>query len=193
MFPKSIKEHPIWSKVIASVITAGVLYFASLIPGFYLAIWSGIKYSGAWLIATIPIPYWLLILLFFAAVIVIGKVALRLFTSPGALKTEYDYTQDQFWDIVWRWRYNRNDICQVVSFCPKCDMQIYPEREYGDMIYNKPDGSRFTCDHCGQFNKVVPIHPNNIENSVVRKIQRKLRTEEWRDSLAEKLDTSITH
>ncbi len=128
MLSKSIKEHPIWSKVIASIITAVFLYLASLIPGFYPAIWTVIKNTGVWLISSTPTPHWLIVLLSLAALVVIGGVALRLFGSSEATVTENDYTQDRFWGIVWRWRYSRDGIWQVVSFCPNCDMQIYPSQ-----------------------------------------------------------------
>ena len=145
----------------------------------------GALLTGAWLIAPTLTPHWLLILLSFAAVIVIARVAVRLFGSSGDSVTKHEYTQDRFWGVLWRWRYGQDGIWQVVSFCPNCDMQIYPSLEYGDMIYGKPDGSRFTCDHCGQFDEVVPIHLNQIENSVIRQVQRKLRTGEWCDTLVE--------
>lgn len=181
MISEGLKKHPIWSKVAASVITAAILYGATFIPGLYGAVWNGIRAASKWLIASTLVANWLLIPLSILAIATIVGIAAR-FCRPSeshTAATEEDYNEDRFWDVVWRWRYGHNGIYQVVSFCPMCDMQIYAKQEYGDMIYNKPDGSRFECDHCRQFKTVIPVHISNLENTVIRQIQRKLRTGEW--------------
>jgi hypothetical protein len=182
MIPERLKKHPIWSKVVASVITAAILYGATFIPGLYGAVWNGIKAAAMWLIASTQVVNWLLIIMSILSLITVVGIAarLQLYSESPSVTTEEDYDEDRFWEVVWRWRYGRQGIYKVVSFCPKCDMQIYAEQEYGDMIYNKPDGSRFECDHCREFGTVIPVHISNLENTVVRRIQRKLRTGEWR-------------
>ena len=186
MLPKFISDHPVWSKVAATLIGSAILYLASFVPGLYPSIWNCLKRVGGWFVSSTPTPNWLLILLSFLSLILIIMVLCRTFIREEHTITEDNYTEDQFHGIRWRWRYGRSGIWSVVPFCPGCDMQIHPRSDYGGNYYPRQEGSKFTCDHCGSFDQFVSVETRHLEDAIIRQIQRKLRTGEWRNVVIQK-------
>jgi hypothetical protein len=84
------------------------------------------------------------------------------------------YTADTFFEIKWRWKYLGGQIDELVSFCPKCDYQIYPKRSGG---FHAAPGFIYECEDCRSFAQVFDQPPEEIENKILRMIQKKLRAQ----------------
>jgi len=105
--------------------------------------------------------------------------------QPKPVSTYLDYTEDKFSGIVWRWGYEEGTPDHLACFCPNCDMQIYYNIIHGNMMHGEPNATSYECDHCKEFKRIIDIEPSDIKGSIIRQIERKLRTKEWREVVKE--------
>ncbi|NEV65288.1 hypothetical protein [Thiorhodococcus minor] len=178
MFRKIWKD-PVWSKVIA----VGVLALISLIASYFSGVWPFIysTLSQAWyfLLASTSVSNWLLgimivpfFLLGYALLIAFKE---WLFGIESELNFK-DYTKDNFFGLLWVWRYSGNRIDNLHSLCPRCQYQILPK---DSSSYAAVSRYEFICEDCGYSGGYFEGYPEELHQKVELKIQKALRTGEW--------------
>lgn len=179
---KRISSHPVGSTVIAGVILAVIGYLAKFIPGFYPSILGGIKRGWNWVFSTTPIPNWLWITMAIATLIFIVAILRELLVSNKNTQEISEYCKDDVFGVVWRWEYSGNQIFNLYSFCPRCDIQIFPSM--GVELYDDNKAfSIFHCGNCNEFETTVRIDPDDLNREVTLQVHRKLRTGLWVETL----------
>jgi hypothetical protein len=174
-------HDPVWSKVIAAALLLIVGAAWSYFQGLWPAIGALVAHAALWTQKRTPIPNWLLVLLSISAVVTIAAGSFILWT---AIFPEEDdrgwrsYTEDEFFGIRWRWRYGHDGgVYDLHSFCPVCDYQVYAANA---SAFRAVPRIAYRCEDCGgrtlaEFDGV----PDELENRVIRSIQKKLRTSSW--------------
>jgi hypothetical protein len=170
-------KDPVWSKVISTLIVALILAAFAYFKGWWPNISKALYQSSLWTVAKTPISNWLLILLsLFALGFVLCIVAIVILRSGKAIPDFLSYQTDIFYEIRWRWTYVGGKIDRLVSFCPICDYQLIP-KEAG--AYAAAPRTLYECEDedCRSFAKVIDLPQEEIENRILRSIQKKLRTQ----------------
>jgi hypothetical protein len=181
---KSAWHDPVGSKLIAGAIGAVVVAAWAEYKNWWPAIWHGIVTGTAtawnYLLATTPIPHWLLEVLILVAVLfvllLIGVAAsLRSKTDPYGKLVSFaadwrSYTSDDFFNLKWRWLYQGREIV-LNAYCPKCDYQVYPD-DLSDFARH----INFYCDSCKR--RIVTQNETwgSLKDKVTRFVQQKIRT-----------------
>lgn len=177
-------HDPVWSNVFGTAVFALLAavgtYFFDWWPNISRAFKELLKFSlstsaiSNWLLMVLVVP-WLLILTIF----VFRFVNWRKHSKIPPASNWRNYTTDNFFDIKWGWKFDEaGQVLGLYSLCPHCDYQIYakPNFAWG------ADKTEFYCENCcsnlGSHKDEMP----QIENKVIRHIQRKLRTGEWHNS-----------
>jgi hypothetical protein len=174
MSKPNAKEKTIRGKVIPSLITTAIVsIITTAIPGGWGWVGGKILQLCKWLISPVSIPIWLLILLSLVAVTFAVLVGIFIYAANRReASVTANYTEDTLFGIRWRWKWSSFGIDGPFSFCPRCDLQIYPRRSSG---FNALDGVEYHCEDCGVvLNKFERDH-DWVEDRVKRKIQQKLR------------------
>ena len=177
---KKIWADPVWSKVISAGIIAIVIGVWAYLSGYTLTVVDWCRDAWIFITAYSLVPNWALAigaLLAFAAVVRIIVFAWPSQSEIPTVPKWKRYKKDSFFGVMWVWDYGTNDQpSNIHSLCPECQCQIAPQ--YEDRW---PNGTyfHFDCDACSY--KVEPVEGvySEIENKVVRFIQKKLRTGEW--------------
>ena len=103
-----------------------------------------------------------------------------------------DYTEDYFYDAIWRWKYipqmGNQTPRDIRAWCPECGAPIVPT----DYVITQRDGDRVAillCSHC------IPERPFRIPGFVTdhyddirRLIAENLRTGQWREVVKRQID-----
>jgi hypothetical protein len=117
-----------------------------------------------WIGGSVTTPLWLIGLLWALAVTSIG-VGLSLWWKARR-KCELPVarpTTALIFGIRWRWNYRDGQICDLLSFCPKCDLQVVPKTEARHGFLNLISFScacrKWKCRsfHCSQANFVERV------------------------------------
>lgn len=118
--------------------------------------------------ASISVPLWIFILLLIPSIVVIIFIIDLLTTKKVIPPNFFNYIQDEFDGIVWRWVWHFNkfskkySIEDLIPFCPKCDCQL---------LSAYPSG--FKCPNC-YFEEGV-YHKTQVElELIIRQRARKL-------------------
>ena len=130
---------------------------------------------------------WALILLVLAFLAGLVLVAVALGSKQGSalsvLNAEphwTDFKEMTFDGVKWRWDYVGGQVKYLTPYCVRngCDLQVHPQ--FAD--YNHRDGRQITeykCDRCGNSPRMEG-EPYEIENRVLREIDRCHRNGEWK-------------
>lgn len=176
---KRLWSAPVWSKVIAAAILAGL----GAVLTYFLQLWpiiaSAVRTTNLLLLRSSPVPNWLIRLLCLLALpsILLFASAMWPNKAVGTSKDEWrQYTSDHFFGLLWRWEYSGSALINLSPFCSNCDYQVYPQHASG---YRVIDRYVFHCNSCN-----LDIHEIDepfvlFENKVMRFIQQKLRTGTW--------------
>jgi hypothetical protein len=170
---KKAWSDPVWSKVIA----AGIIAVLS-VPGTYvLGLWP--KIGNAILIAvrflgnTTPVWNWLIGVVSIIAIVCAVEVWLTSVHAKRKATAAPLYTTDEFLGVNWRWRYGKNgEITGLHSLCPNCGLQIFLLDASG---YQAVPQVGFQCDDCGRMAGPYDGNAAQVEDKVLRLIQRRLR------------------
>jgi hypothetical protein len=173
-------NDPVWSKVIAVAIVAAVgAIWATLehkwgavgswITTAWTATWNWVKVGG-------NVPGWAQMLLYLFSggfLFLVGVFAMAWYRKEeNAIKPEL-----KFMGLVWRWqirrRSDRDEMVNVIAFCPECEMQIHPAR-FRDVPRNH---TKFICDRCPGRPERLDFEgePEEVYDLVIREAQRQLR------------------
>ena len=179
---KKVWTDPVWSKVIAAAIVAGLASVITYFGGWWPNIGLFLSSAGSLAVSSTSVPNWLLAVLVLCAIVVLVVVAIGLcatFFSQNVRPSYLTYAEDVVLGIRWRWRYGSDGaIYQLVSFCPNCDYQIHP-RDVA--AYRAVDHIGYRCEDCGALVGDFQMSLDEIESRVTRHIQKNLRTGTWSD------------
>jgi hypothetical protein len=166
--------------LVVTVIIAAVRPFRNLVVVVAKWFWSALVTIWKHLMATAFIPWWLV----YAAVAILLLLVVRAIRAyltdlaeETAKESPLSYTSDRFHGLVWRWKMDSDfQPYTILTFCPRCDMQLHP-----DMPGYSP--TQFDCDKCGFTSETIKMTSNELEHWVYREIQRVLRTQEWKERM----------
>ncbi|OOH99065.1 hypothetical protein CGK40_12595 [Vibrio parahaemolyticus] len=126
--------------------------------------------------STLP-TWWVYLTSIYFVISIVLMLGHKFFRAAVSWK---DYKKDMFWGLEWRWSYSYFDeIIDLHSLCPECKYQLFPY----DLGYDYNQDRHqvlYKCEECGYKANVDGNCENEIQQMVRLKIQRKLRTEEWR-------------
>lgn len=164
--------------VIASLISTFILWFLGFIP----AVWQACKSASIclfrFLLSSIPVPVWLIVLL---SPLIISTL-IRMYAALRQKDTEHqnwlDYKQDEIMGMIWRWRYTsyQGEIENIWCFCPDDNTELVYEDGYSLRF---PTVS-FRCETCGRKFGPFDGDRHHVLGMAERQIRRKIRTDEWK-------------
>ncbi|MBZ5625606.1 MAG: hypothetical protein LAQ69_43965 [Acidobacteriia bacterium] len=180
------------SKVIAGII---LVILAASWAAIHFDWWSVVlnatlsatRWVHAFLIATSPIPHWLiglagLIVIF--AITILGAVAVASLTAAQTAPEQtfakierpawQSYLTDTFFDIRWRWTYGPSATPEnLVCYCPHCDCQLIVHD-----LTSIPgmDVIAFHCVRCARHIKKIDKPLAYVKHSVALLIQQNIRS-----------------
>ena len=129
------------------------------------------------------LPYWLLYSLILIMLLLFRKVLINWVSvkphSYGLLPAHV-YCKDEFYGVVWRWRYpSQHNLRpeEFVAFCPICDLELLKtqfESHVSPVI--------LYCDKCRKPFTIESETASSILDYMGREIPRRIRSGEWRES-----------
>ena len=180
---KKVWSDPVWSKVISG----GILF---AIGAIYSSVhWWGQVHTAltaAWLfaIADVPVPRWFFWILVLCVVLGIALVGALILTKSQEIPDErLNYKEDDFLNLLWRWRYEGGQVSHLNAYCNYCDYQLDIDisRSYSEPCTD------YLCPNCGRTNETFNMERMHIENRVIKLIQLKLRNGGWKQARQRKV------
>jgi len=188
---KKIWHDPVGSKVIAVGVVTAIAVGITTAKGAWPSVWAAIKVAFLWLGETSAIYNWFWLLWALATIVMAGAIAIAYAQSRSEQTVSYEeYNGEIFFGVRWGWRYVNGDVAHLVSFCAKCDYQIYGTQGYE---MGMEDALIYTCEDCGHKSEAIEGKRSEIENRVLRSIHKRLRNGTWRDVVEEKLAEQGEH
>jgi hypothetical protein len=184
------ESHPIRTGVIITVL--GGLILAALIfivPRAASFIWSLILAFWNFLISEIVVRWFVLIILILLSVPTVWgfiKPLLRQRKGPTGPSLD-DYTEDNFYNAIWRWKtfYNNFPDGSLWCFCPNCNTRLVYKNEFEtDRRGNMGRITIFTCETCHTDVTRLEGDKEFALSTVARQIERKVNTGEWKRVVA---------
>ncbi len=133
------------------------------------------------LLSSYTIPLWLLLFLSFLALIPIIKF---FFNVKSNAKAEHlSYTEDIIYSAKWRWKWEKDNISNIQCYCPQCDAELVYDDRSCHTKYTDVTKTDFICENC-KSQIITSIHGGNkiyAFNAVKREIERRIRTEEYKN------------
>jgi hypothetical protein len=125
-----------------------------------------------WLRVSVVLERWSLyiLLLMAAALCLVVVLGLR---RKGTVGHFTNYTTDKFFDIVWFWRYNRDQIdpTSFIGICPKCDLQLV----YADSSTHRAvPHTSMVCNECG-YSQQFDGRSSDLQHKLSLRVDRELR------------------
>jgi hypothetical protein len=177
---KAIWNDPVWSKVISAGILALIALGGTYFLNWWPAIGSSFSAGLTYVLARSSFPNWLLGLLGLLAVptvLLAGVLAWQVFFPPQSKQPWIAYTSDIFYNLRWRWHYNRDaSMSRLITFCPHCDFQVFPANASG---YAFIDRIFFRCESCARDLGVFDESYESLESKAESFAQQKLRNGSW--------------
>lgn len=99
--------------------------------------------------------------------------------------TKNDYTRDLIVNVIWEWGWEFGEPVGLTAICPRCGAEMDEERRpvmSARRIEPSTAFDNFTCRPCGD---AWEFEGGNPRGSVKREIERRRRTGEWREAVAE--------
>ncbi len=172
---KSSQE--IGSKLIVALIAAGIGTLVQyLIPGAWEAVFTWVKKVAAtsftWLGSPTTMPTWGVCLLALLAAVALIGVAIVTYLIIKKPREDLTFTEAQYFGVKWRWRYGQIGIYDVVSFCPRCDLQVHPLASSSYAFIHR---TTYKCEDCHWNSQEFDCSHEVVVDRVTRKIQQELR------------------
>lgn len=180
---KSVWKDPVWAGVISGTLLLVLPAILATGKGWWPAIWAGV--AGFFALET-TIYVWLLLVLALGASLLVLLVAWALFSQWFMRSEEAPdfkaYKQDEFHDLIWRWDYSdTGKINRLAAFCSACDYELQAKDRWGH--FHSGRSVFFSCECCGRMVENDSPSAIELELSVVKKIQQKLRIGTWRPAV----------
>ncbi|QHI69493.1 hypothetical protein [Tichowtungia aerotolerans] len=178
-------DHSIRNSVVATLIATLIIAIVKPMRNMAIVVfkwlWQIILAFKAHLGSTASVPWWLVYAVLAIIILLLSRAirqALQSLATDVAKASPLSYTTDHFHGLVWRWRMDSDfQPYRISTFCPHCDMQLRPcSSGYG---YS----TQFHCDKCGFSSSNIEMETGQLEEWISREIQRKLRTNEWKQEL----------
>lgn len=144
----------------------------ALIVGYFLGAWSAVAgwLGDLWsfLAQSTLVPNWLLGLLATCAVIVAGWLGTSLRPTRDAHSRSPISTQDDFFNIRWRWSYDASaGVQDLTPYCRRCGHRLVLK----DLGTDHPtDHYECRCDRCGTVACEIDCPVEEFERRVLQKI-----------------------
>ena len=116
----------------------------------------------------VSIPSGFLYLLVLFGVVVL--LALKLIKTLFQDKIPKSYKEDSFFEIIWRWKWKKNEPVDIDCFCPQCETRL-------ELSCNQWGEPTLRCELCNQCFKLYSKSPD-----AVNQIKRYIKTEETKNS-----------
>lgn len=165
--------HQIRNTIIGGLILAAFIsLIVYLIPNGWKSIFSFIGFVFKWLFLITEMPNWALIIFALIVLLLFTGLFLKIYLFRKPNNSPYRLTELAVFEILWRWHPSHDgNIHELVSFCPKCDFQIYTRPG----IAGHPPRSVYHCEDCNRDVAEFNFSQSEVENRVKRKIQQYLR------------------
>lgn len=130
------------------------------------------NYANAFLsyfTSTYELKGWMIsIICFFAFLGLIGLIKIAFKSKP-----KEEYIEDTIYDVIWRWKWRKEEIHNLHAFCPTCeDMLVYDDSP----CRGPKKETHFICEHCDQTKTTIPGGDNTYSSSIIkREINRRIR------------------
>jgi len=177
-------NDPVWSKVISHgfiKLSGGAAAIGLLLA---LWLWTPVRQAAERCIAFLQTPstlpnflalglvasLWALVLL------VVGMLGVR---WVATWERREDYLEDQYGDVIFRWRWPAFSGLSFRFFCPECDYEIIP---FEPQHYGRYE-TIFSCQMCGKERLREQSSLAAINSALERMVAKKRRSEEWRHAL----------
>jgi hypothetical protein len=153
---------------VARVRLGAVVVIVALIGGYFLGLWSTLAgwLSSLWYFLTEStlVPNWLLGLFAICAIIVAGWLGASLRPRRRSPIT----TQDNFFNIRWRWSYDPSGRVQdLTPYCLRCGYRLILK----DVGRNLPAGRyECRCEQCGTIACEIDCSIEEFESRVLQRI-----------------------
>ena len=169
--------------VLATLIASGIIAFVPVVRDFVLRLAGQSLGLLQYLKRPVALPLWLVALLCLGSVcfalLVAAFLVSRRAPRPSQEESSLNYRKDEFGGVVWRWRMESDfEPYTISAFCPVCDMQLEAQTE----LYGYAPSTYFTCDKCHYRSQPFNMDPGELQAFMLREIQRRLRTGEWRQA-----------
>jgi hypothetical protein len=143
-----------------------------LIVGYFLGLWSDL---GGWLndlryflAASTLVPNWLLGIFAICAIVVAGLLGAGLRPTRNARRPSPISTQDNFFNIRWRWSYDASGGVQdLTPYCLRCGNRLVL-KHLGNI--QPADRYECRCDRCGAVACEIDCSVQEFENRVLSRI-----------------------
>lgn len=182
--------------VISSLIASLIFYFAIK---YNKEIWGIVRSVVEWfwglITYRVALPIWsLLLVLALFAILIVGYIKQNnkgsnkeSLSTDSVLNVSLNkYTEDSFFDAIWRWRWGNHGPEFLNPYCPdpNCDTLLVC-RKYESISIVEYE---LFCDTCGYKTDLKPGDLYDLKNKVLRQIDRKIRQKikEYKDNVVDK-------
>lgn len=183
-------SHKILIAVAGTVIGGLILHFVTGISPLDVFHWVSEFAKASWLVSIekVPTPKWLLGVFVVLSTFPIGWLVKKIL-DRGSEPSHWDYTEDCFNGVTWRWTYSINGgITNLWCYCAVCDTSlVYSEGEEPEFEYGRRRVcTKFVCERCGTTVATLEGTKDYILGRVLRQIDRAIRVGDWEKVVTQK-------
>jgi len=171
----SKKEHPVRTDLVVGVL---ITVIGGIILWLVPSILAWIKVAVAWLVGFLLSPVTVPVLVFGLLMLAVlyTVVSIGLTVRRPSVPAWYDYTEDTFLGVTWRWQYTSSGhIEDLRPYCPDDDTVLVGRVIRGIVIQ-----ASLHCETCGKMFGPVEGDEADVMGKVKRQIDRKVRKGEWK-------------
>lgn len=177
---KKLWKDPVWSKVIATGVIALLAYTGAYLLGLLPTIIAFVIQSWGFVTASSSVPNWLIGIMAIPCLMLCWELVVELkcrITPDASEQVSWkSYQRDNFFGLLWAWRYSGNSIEGLHSLCPNCEYQVLPRDA---SAFEAVPRFECKCDDCGYSAGSFEGEPRELLHKVELKIQKELRTGNW--------------
>jgi hypothetical protein len=189
---EKVKEHPIYSKVIAGLILAALLAISNQV--FSWNIFSSIFSFAS---QKYIVPVWGLVVIGISPIVfIVGIVCFIVFIKKDpasqnnkeqfelqSLSVWMSYVEDIIFTVLWQWKYFSDgsiNTRSLLPLCPKCKRQLKTQESY---ISFRGAGIYMNCFNCDFKTDFIGGDYYNFSILVIREIEGRIRSGEYKDKI----------
>lgn len=181
MAKSKTEKHSIRNNVIAGVIILIIAAISTELAGWLPTVLKWFSDCTSWiagvLVKRVTLPVWPLVI---GGVLTLPTI-IRIIGAIIRRKEPWkEYTEDEFHNMTWRWRYYGDEPVGLTAFCPIDETQVLWVIRFGRGAPNSVD---FRCETCGRILEEIEGTQSHIQSMICRQIDRKLRTGEWKHAV----------